>query len=50
MTIEEIIIKALERPNVKRALKGKKIKRIVYVPNKLINFVTDEHLISQAKL
>ena len=35
-----IIRIALEGSKVKQALAGKEIKRMIYVPNKLINFVT----------
>jgi len=31
---------AMSLPKVKESLKGKKIKRIIYIPNKVINFVT----------
>lgn len=31
----------LERPKIKETLKGKTIKKIIYIPNKLVNIITD---------
>ncbi len=31
---------ALERPKIIEALKGKTIKKIIYIPDKLVNIVT----------
>jgi len=36
---EEVEKLAIERGNVKRHLEGKEIKKVIYVPGKILNFV-----------
>ena len=36
---EEVKAKALELENVKRQLEGKEIRKVIVVPNRLINLV-----------
>ena len=40
-TRDEIEIKALQSENIKKYLEGKKPTRIIYVPEKLLNFVIE---------
>jgi len=36
---EEVFNLAKENPNVKKYLEGKEIRKVIYVPNKLLNIV-----------
>ena len=35
------IMKAFQLPKVQSALKGRRLIKVIYVPNKIINFITE---------
>ncbi|MEN6512137.1 MAG: hypothetical protein ABFD00_09970, partial [Chloroherpetonaceae bacterium] len=38
-TQDEIIEKALKEENIQKFIENKEIKKVIYVPNKLLNFI-----------